>query len=216
MSKNITKIIEHKGNTFAEITNTLIRKHDIDSVTNNPDVKIIGIEEKQSIGIEQVKELRQWAYLRPFQEDKKIIVIEKADYLTIEAQNSILKLIEEPPYFIFIYLIVKNHKTLLTTILSRGSVIKDNGINNEDKKEILTFLELNTIGKFKIIEDIAKRKKNEIIEFIDILIMYLRGQGKSTILIEEIINIRKNLIKNVNKKLALDNLIISLDNHELD
>lgn len=75
------------------------------------------------IGIDAMREIRRTLSYRPYEADYRIIVIKDIEYLTLEAANSILKTLEEPPEFIVIILISNNKQVLLLTIESRALAI---------------------------------------------------------------------------------------------
>lgn len=85
---------------------------------------IIESVDGKKISIAQARELIKFASLRPVNSKQKIALIRDAQIMTIEAQNSLLKLIEEPPTYLQIILIVNNPKNLLDTILSRCIIIR--------------------------------------------------------------------------------------------
>jgi len=75
-----------------------------------------------SIGIKQVMEVREWNGHKPYASSYKVAVINDADRLTPEAQNSLLKTLEEPAEQTVIALVTRNYSKLLPTILSRCSI----------------------------------------------------------------------------------------------
>jgi len=75
--------------------------------------------EKNFISIEQIRNLKEWMALKPFKNPQKIAFIPNANKMTIEAQNSLLKMLEEPPLNSFIVLSCKNKRQLLPTVVSR-------------------------------------------------------------------------------------------------
>ncbi len=86
----------------------------------HPDNKILQpSSEKRQIGIAQVQSLQQWALLKPYQRQFKGAFIYPADALTREAQNSLLKLLEEPPSQTAFFLLTRQRHQLLPTIRSR-------------------------------------------------------------------------------------------------
>lgn len=206
---NITKIIESFFKEFENIRKEIITSFSFDKSENHPDLVIIKTEEKQSIGIEQVKNLRSWAYNRPYIASNKLIIIENADLLTNEAQNSILKITEEPPEFTHIYLLVENHKNLLPTLISRSEIINKKG-NFESEGRVEEFMKLSTLGRFNFVDTLSKEDKKKIQLFIDELIFLLRKERKFEI-IEKLLFLKDSIEKNVNKKLVLDNLVLLLD-----
>ena len=98
---------------------------------NHPDFSIIN-EEGQTIKIEVIRPVVEKIIERPIISSKKVYIINDADKMTDEAQNCLLKTLEEPPEFITIILISSNENLLLNTIKSRCMKIKFNNIPNKD------------------------------------------------------------------------------------
>lgn len=86
--------------------------------SNHPDFKMISPEEG-SIKIEQIRNMQEKVLEKPIISNYKVYVIKDADTMTREAQNCLLKTLEEPPSFVVIILIAANESNLLTTIKSR-------------------------------------------------------------------------------------------------
>lgn len=103
---------------------------------NNPDVIIIDEEEK-SIKTESIKKMVKGVYEKPLKSSKKIYIINDSEKMTKEAQNSLLKTLEEPPEYVVIILITENENLLLNTIKSRCTKIKFNNLNKNEVKQIL-------------------------------------------------------------------------------
>lgn len=83
-----------------------------------PDVQEIG-PEGQVIKVEHVREMRQLAYLRPMTGKKRVFIITEAERLTDESANTLLKILEEPPFFSQFILVTSNLHLILSTIKSR-------------------------------------------------------------------------------------------------
>lgn len=82
-------------------------------------------KKSKSYSIEQMRDIAKDAYIRPNEADAKVYIFEDADSrLQPVAQNSFLKLLEEPPQNVHFILLCENSKKLLVTILSRCAVIK--------------------------------------------------------------------------------------------
>ncbi|MDR2074492.1 MAG: hypothetical protein LBP36_03970 [Oscillospiraceae bacterium] len=81
------------------------------------------ISEKKSIGVDEIRDLQKKAIFKPIEANMKIYVIKKASTLTEQAQNSLLKFLEEPPSNVIVCLVCENSKNLLPTILSRIIVL---------------------------------------------------------------------------------------------
>lgn len=91
----------------------------------HPDVRWVGEEKKEkSIKIAAVREIIQWASLKPYESDWKICIILNAERLTEEAANALLKTLEEPPAHTVFCLLVENKTHLLDTIQSRSFEIR--------------------------------------------------------------------------------------------
>ncbi len=94
------------------------------------------IEEQKSIGINTIRELIKFSNLKPAFSKKKFIIIDNAEKLTIEAQNSLLKTLEEPPEGTTIIL-VSSSKNLLPTVLSRCYQINFGKLSTSEVFDIL-------------------------------------------------------------------------------
>ena len=103
---------------------------------NNPDIKIIDDDEK-SIKNEKIKELVKDVLEKPIQSDKKVYIINDSEKMTKEAQNSLLKTLEEPPEYAVIILIAENEYLLLNTIKSRCTKFKFDRLTNVEITKIL-------------------------------------------------------------------------------
>ncbi|MCI8633333.1 MAG: DNA polymerase III subunit delta' [Lachnospiraceae bacterium] len=88
---------------------------------NHPDVKRIApAEDKNSISVKQIREeLIKDINICPYDSLRKVYIIEAADKLTIEAQNAMLKTLEEPPTYGIIVLLAESSTSFLPTVLSR-------------------------------------------------------------------------------------------------
>lgn len=86
----------------------------------NIDIRYIRHEKPNTISVAEVREqLLDDAKSKPFNSEYKIYIIDEANKLTKEAQNAILKTIEEPPSYVIIMLLSDNMEAFLDTILSR-------------------------------------------------------------------------------------------------
>lgn len=96
--------------------------------------------EKQNISIEKIREYENYFYMKVENGYKKYFFIEEAETLSIEAQNHMLKILEEIPANTFFFFLCKNINNIIPTILSRGTktFIKDNIDEDfgEDYKEL--------------------------------------------------------------------------------
>lgn len=104
--------------------------------SNNPDFSILE-PDGNSIKIEQIRELTKAVYEKPIVSDRKVYIIDNSNLMTKEAQNSLLKTLEEPPEYVTIILISSNENLFLPTIKSRCTKIIFNKLKNEELKQIL-------------------------------------------------------------------------------
>ena len=87
---------------------------------NQPDIIIINHEKPNTIIVEDIREqMNGDIQIRPYSSPYKVYIIDEADKLSVQAQNALLKTIEEPPSYAVIFLLTENAGTLLPTIRSR-------------------------------------------------------------------------------------------------
>ena len=103
---------------------------------NNPD--FIEIEpDGNSIKIDQIRELQRKIIEAPITSKNKVYILDNADLMTREAQNCLLKTLEEPPEFVVLILIGSVESNFLNTIKSRSMIIKFQDIPKEQIKKYL-------------------------------------------------------------------------------
>ncbi|HEX8931645.1 MAG TPA: hypothetical protein VF810_00640 [Patescibacteria group bacterium] len=208
------------------------KQHEIDTF----DITVLNLETSakqntQSLGIEDIKQIQKKIFLKPIKSKVKAIVIDEAELLTIEAQNALLKILEEPPNHTLIILATDTKETLLPTIISRCQVIQleetEIKLSAKETLELENFLAtLPTWGigeRLKKAETLAKDKQKTI-EWIEKLILVLRKQliantsnQKSSTLHSQLSILKSlqslhTLLKttNVNPRFALENTLLAL------
>ena len=114
--------------------------------SNHPDFSIIN-EDETTIKIEKIRDLTSKVIEQPIISNKKVYIINHADKMTVEAQNCLLKTLEEPPEFAVIILTTSNLNSILTTIKSRCMKINFMDIPNEQlKKYAIESLEYSQVS----------------------------------------------------------------------
>lgn len=104
---------------------------------NSPDFKIIEAKKNESsIKIDQIRNLKADISIKP-NGKYKIYIIDGAEKMTVQAQNAILKTLEEPYSYGIIILVTKNEQSLLETIRSRCLNVKFYPLTFDDIKKIL-------------------------------------------------------------------------------
>ncbi len=130
----------------------------------HPDV--LYIDSEQKTGIEQSRNIKDFFQLKPFQAKGRAVVVEDISGITPEAQNALLKLLEEPPVEAIILLGTPYIHHLLPTVLSRVQVVHetlDPGseprmTNSKDEELIENILTGTVEERFKIVEKTTDKK----------------------------------------------------------
>lgn len=115
-----------------ELAKILLSSENVDSSPDYININADG----SSIKIAQIRKLQTDIIIKPHKE-YKIYIINEAEKMTIEAQNALLKTLEEPPEYAIIILITNNKEQLLDTIKSRCEIIKFLPISLLDLKKYL-------------------------------------------------------------------------------
>lgn len=86
----------------------------------HPDITCVGLlEDKREISVGQIRALRADVYIRPNEAERKVYLIDPADKMNDEAQNALLKVLEEGPAYAAFLLLAEQPGQMLTTIRSR-------------------------------------------------------------------------------------------------
>ena len=105
---------------------------------NFPDYKILKKKkDKATLGVDAVKEFREDMFLSSTESDYKIYVIDDAESMTTEAQNALLKVLEEPPKSVMIFLLASECDRILTTIKSRAQYVAMGRFSDEELSSIV-------------------------------------------------------------------------------
>lgn len=83
------------------------------------DCEVIHLEKNGSIGIDAVREVKNFLWQRPNKSPRRTLIVDDADRLTTEAQNALLKVTEEPPASSLLVLVTSDMESIMPTILSR-------------------------------------------------------------------------------------------------
>ena len=86
---------------------------------NHPDLITVDDPDKKTVSVKTVREAREDTFIRPNEADHKIYVIPRAQDMRMEAQNALLKILEEPPQYGVFLLLTDNPDKMLPTIRSR-------------------------------------------------------------------------------------------------
>ena len=195
-----------------------ILKSNFQPSPNNPDIIEIDVpEDKRNISIDVIRILIKFSNTKPFSHKIKWAVIYNANKMTIEAQNALLKTLEEPEDYLFIALETRSEELLLATIVSRCKRIRIKSSfegEQDSSKECIKLMDLlkMDIGKrLEWAEGAAKLLKPEIITILDSWLIegHLNILEVDSKFLSRIIKVRTDLDKtNVNTKLALEYLVM--------
>jgi DNA polymerase III subunit delta' len=187
---------------------------------------LIELAAEDGIKIDQIRELAYKLSLKPYQAKYKVALIDNAESMTTEAANALLKTLEEPKDYTYIFLITSNPNRLPKTILSRAQKInfgpiKGEGVSSKEEglenSEVFfqTFLSEDLAERLISAYEIADLETEEIKQLLDfwlnkleqkLLLKASKNIAKKT---AAVLSARKFLDQNVNSKLLLTNLMLS-------
>lgn len=192
---------------------------------NAPDYFEINKEQTDSIKIDEIREMQEKIIEKPIISKKKVYVINNAEKMTVEAQNCLLKTLEEPPEFITIILVSNNENTILATIKSRCTKIafteETQKAITEENKERFEVLEkvFGNVEKYLSIDllnkiDVLYKDKENIFESLDyintVLIERAKKDTKYLNYIDYVEETKNKLKSNSNYDMSIDNLILKI------
>ena len=131
----------------------LAKEFNIDLEKPSPDLSIIS-PQKKFISINQIREIKGTIYQKPVASKYKMIIIKNAEKLTTQAQNSLLKIFEEPPVHAIIILEATDKSNLLPTIVSRAIVIRTSAKSDTGKNASILLSDKETFALLKTISEI--------------------------------------------------------------
>lgn len=145
----------------------------------HPDIKFLSLDkDSKSIKIDKIRYIRQDAYILPNEGSHKVYIIKSAEYLTSQAQNAFIKILEEPPEKVIFILLCESTNNLLDTVLSRCVIFRDGSlsdisnhkseINNLSKEIVNLSIQGNKIEIMKILANISTERLylNELLNYI--------------------------------------------------
>jgi DNA polymerase III gamma/tau subunit len=174
----------------------------------NPHPDLLYFDDETKLGVEEAKLIREHLSLKPFSFDKRIVLALSAQKLTPEAQNSLLKTLEEPPIASDIILAVSSLDNLLETVISRCEIVyleKSSEFRVQNSEiEITEFINKNITERFRQIEKIEDKEL-----FLGNLIQYYRGllqigEKDAVKILEELLNMQQWIKNNVNDRAILE------------
>jgi len=131
-----------------------------------------------SIGIEEIRSLSKIFSLKPYGSKNRLVVIFNMEKATVEAQNALLKILEEPPADTYLLLTCESKEILLPTIPSRCLIITQTGggsdsANMEKTEKLLREILTASPGKRIILAQSRAKTKEEARSLLDAIISLL-------------------------------------------
>jgi len=105
--------------------------------SKHADVTTVGLDSRTEIGIDDIRGLQRLANLPPYEGKCKVLIIDGAEYLSIEAANALLKILEEPPPKVVWLLLAAEEERLLPTVISRCQRLELKPVPSERVQEVL-------------------------------------------------------------------------------
>jgi DNA polymerase III subunit delta' len=105
---------------------------------NQPDIIFVSHEKPNSIGVEDIRnQINNDIGIKPYSSPRKIYIMNEGEKMTVQAQNALLKTLEEPPEYAVILILTTNVDAFLPTILSRCVVLNMKPVADELVKKYL-------------------------------------------------------------------------------
>lgn len=137
---------------------------------NHPDVLLVEPEGKQTLGIDQVRPLKEELAKSPVESSRRFFFINEAQKMTLSAANGLLNLLEEPVAPVVTILITNNSDQILPTVRSRTQIINfDNGEKPTGKTALLlengfSKSEIQELGNLDKLDQAIKYFYQEMLE----------------------------------------------------
>ena len=213
----ISKRREKVDEIICNLDSNLIKREHPDRLTIEKE------EKKKNIGISQIRKITEFLSTKPYSSKYKVVVIYSGDKMTTQAQNALLKTLEEPPFFAIIILTAKTEQSLLPTVLSRCRKIRAGGGGDdlfEDNQDIVHFnevLDYDVGERLKLAESISKKDNEFVIDLLEFWVKEERFEMTQNGKVEKYKNIEMILeflndieSTNVSKRLALETLFMNV------
>jgi len=211
-------IVAKNKNEASSYMANLLKEKEINSLDAN-----FQIYEK-TVGIEDVRSIQKATLLKPFRGKIKAVIINTYTNITLEAQNALLKILEEPPANTIMIITTTKKELILPTIVSRCKVIilqeKEIKLTEVDLSELENTLNIllndKAGAKLKIAQDIAKDKENVDLWFGKMSV-FVKNKLTQDCKNLKYLNILKELQEtykviestNVNQRVTLENFFLS-------
>lgn len=199
-----------------------ILAHEINNIAYSDEsfeIDIVEIDAASNRGVDEIRDLKEKAYIAPSNSKYKIYIIDEVHMLTAFAFNALLKLLEEPPKHVIFILATTDFHKLPDTIVSRTQRFNFNSVNDNDLEEQLTKIakkEKINIDKsaIKIIAHHGQGSFRDAISLLDQMHSFTNIQSDDVYNILGVPSDKKinNLLSMINKPQNLAEVSLYLDN----
>ncbi len=158
---------------------------------NHPDVLLVEPEGKQTLGIDQVRPLKEELAKSPVESSRRFFFINEAQKMTLSAANGLLNLLEEPIAPVVTILITNNSDQILPTVRSRTQIINfDNGEKPTGKTALLlengfSKNEIEELGNLDKLDQSIKYFYQEMLEHNSLALVSAHKLSESAKLVSE-------------------------------
>lgn len=180
------------------------------ATNNHPD--ILYFKEGEKLGIEQARKIKEHFSLKPYQAKGRAVILEDASNLTTEAQNALLKTLEEMPINGVILLCASSEANFLPTVLSRCEINKlppesyDRLVyHSKYAKDLQKLLSSEIPERFDFIEKCKERE-----EFLKFMVEYFHQNLAFHPFLKELLQAEGWAAQNVNLRAILEYLMLVL------
>ncbi len=133
----------------------------------HPDIfETDGITKKsKNFSVDVIREVRDDAFIVPNESDKKIYILKNGQNMNDQSQNAILKILEEPPTYVFFIIVTTSKSTMLETVLSRVQVFsllsEEEQVTDKELTAVKNFVQaLVSVNELSLMEQTAVFQKN--------------------------------------------------------
>lgn len=178
------------------------------NIFSSPDVRVFS---SSNLSIDDVRQIKVYEEFKDFGGERKIFIID-SDFITLEAQNALLKILEEPTKGTHFFMII-SQDTVIDTLRSRMYVLNLNEVTPEDESWLSSSLEEKLELIKKITDDSNSNPKQEAINFVNKIERELYNSGVVNNFNKIVLcqNTRKYLYdKGAPIKMILESFVLSL------
>ena len=136
-SKGIGKFSHAKNFARAILSDDAESVRFFSGIDEYEDADLFVVKKKDTIKKQDIEEIIENSFSKPFAASHKIVIIDDFDKVTPEGQNALLKTLEEPMDYLILILISSNMRNILPTIISRCRILKFADLTQDRIEEFL-------------------------------------------------------------------------------